>query len=108
VLGVGPGFRLGSGEGGIDLPHSSKEKFISLELKDDSGQPVYFSISQNLEGDDNIFETDVGDACGKTEEPLPIPQPGAPMTAFIFSGTCDTGLGVATGGAFTAIFSATP
>jgi hypothetical protein len=108
VLGIGQGFRLGSGEGGVQIITSPKEKFVSLKLKDDSGQPVYFNLTQNLEGEDNLYETDVGEGCGKTKEPLAIPQPGADMIAFIYSGTCNGGLGVATGGTATAVLSATP
>jgi hypothetical protein len=108
VLGIGQGFRLGSGEGGVQIVTSPKEKFITFQLTDDSGQPVYFSLTQNLEGEDNLYETDVGDGCGKTTEPLSIPQPGADIIAFIYSGTCDTGVGLATGGKAKAVLSARP
>jgi hypothetical protein len=108
VLGTGPGFRLGSGEGGVQIATSPKEKFITFELTDDSGQPVFFSLTQNLEGDDNLYETDVGEGCGKTTEPLSIPQPGSDIVAFLYSGTCDTGVAVATGGKAKAVLSATP
>lgn len=106
VLGIGPGFASGN-QGGVTIPTLPSEKFISIKMTDDSGLPVYFSAAQNLEGDDNIYETDLGDGCGKTEEPLSIVEPGADIIAFIYSGTCDGGVAVATGGNAVAVLSAT-
>lgn len=104
VAGQGPGWRLGSGEGGFQVPVMSGESTISLEITDDSGTPVYFSITQDVDGDGTIYEYTVVEGCGKTEEPGVL-EPGAPITVFVYSGTCGTGAGVATGGTFKATLS---
>ena len=44
--GTGPAWRLGTGEGGVQVAVGAKEKYRSVELTDDSGLPVYFSITQ--------------------------------------------------------------
>lgn len=107
VKGVGPAFRLGTGEGGFEVGVLPGEKFISLELTDDSGLPVFFQISQDVDGDGTLYEHGVGTACGKTSEALPL-EPGAPIVVFVQSGECDSGPGLATGGSFKATLSATP
>lgn len=105
VKGVGPAWRLGTGEGGFDVGVLPGEKFMSLELTDDSGLPVFFEIAQDVDGDGTIFEHANGSACGKTTEPVPLEE-GAPITVFVQSGECSGGPGVATGGTFKAILSA--
>jgi len=107
VNGVGPAFRLGTGEGGFEVGVLPGEKFMSLELTDDSGTPVFFQIAQDVDGDGTLYEHDAGAACGKTEEPVPL-APDAPILVFVQSGQCGTGAGLATGGTFKAILSATP
>lgn len=102
VGGIGPGWRLGSGEGGFELPVLQGEGTVrSLELKDDSGTPIFFSISQDVDGDGTQYEHTAGEGCGKLKN-VPL-EPGAPVVVFVYSGTCDTGLAVATGGTFTAV-----
>ncbi len=107
VLGQGPGFRLGSGEGGFEVPVLPKERFMSLEITDDSGLPVYFNISQDVDGDGTLYEHEAGTGCGKTTEPAEL-VPGASVVVFLYSGTCDVGVALATGGSFTATLSAKP
>ena len=104
VGGVGPAWRLGSGEGGFEVPVLASEKTMSLELTDDSGTPVYFEIAQDVDGDGTIYEHAAGSGCGKTSEPVPL-APGAPVIVFVQSGTCDVGAGMATGGTFKATLS---
>lgn len=105
--GQGPAWRLGTGEGGVQIAVASNEKYLSLELTDDSGLPVFFSINQDVDGDGTLYEYENGQACGKTAEPVEL-QPGAAITVFIQSGTCDGGPGLATGGTLKATLSATP
>lgn len=107
AAGVGPAFRLGTGEGGFQVAVLAKERYISLELTDDSGLPVFFSINQDLDGDGTLYEYENGTACGATTEPVEL-EPSAAITVFIQSGTCDTGPGLATGGTFKATLSTTP
>ena len=104
VLGNGPAWRLGSGEGGFEVPVLANEKSMSLELTDDSGTPVYFEIAQDVDGDGTLYEHAAGAGCGKTSEPVPL-EAGAPVVVFVQSGTCDTGGGIATGGTFKATLS---
>ena len=104
VAGQGPGWRLGSGEGGFQIPVMAGESTIGLEITDDSGLPVYFSITQDVDGDGTIYEHTVVEGCGKTKEPGTL-EKGAPITVFVYSGTCDTGVAVATGGTFKATLS---
>ena len=101
VAGQGPGWRLGSGEGGFQIAVAPGEKKISLEITDDSGLPVYFSITQDVDGDGTLYEHTVVEGCGKTTDPGVL-EPGAPITVFVYSGQCDTGVAVATGGTFKA------
>lgn len=105
--GNGPAWRLGTGEGGIQVAVGAKEKYMSIELTDASGLPVFFSITQDVDGDGTLYEHENGEGCGKTTEPVEL-VPGAPITVFIQSGTCDGGPGLATGGTMTATLSATP
>ena len=104
VAGLGPAWRLGSGEGGFEVPVMAGESTINLEITDDSGTPVFFQITQDVDGDGTLYEHDVASGCGKTEEPGVL-EPGAPIVVFVQSGQCGTGAGVATGGAFTATLS---
>lgn len=55
--------------GGVVQP-GARELFVSGEVKDASGRPVFVSINQDTDGDG--FNNDVASFCGKSEEPLPI------------------------------------
>lgn len=107
IAGRGPAFRLGTGEGGFEVPLLPKEKFMALEMTDESGLPVFFQITQDVDGDGTFYEHAAGSGCGTTKEPVPL-EKGAPIVVFVQSGTCDTGPGLATGGTFKATLSATP
>lgn len=107
AAGRGPGFILGSGEGGFTLPTLGGEKTFTVELTDESGQPVFFKVAQDTDGD-NISETAVTQACGKTAEPAEIPNEGGELNFFVYSGTCDVGIAVATGGSYKVTFNPAP
>lgn len=107
VAGRGPAFRLGTGEGGFEVPLLAKEKFMALEMTDESGLPVFFQITQDVDGDGTLYEHVAGTGCGTTKEPAPL-EPGASIVVFVQSGTCDNGPGLATGGTFKATLSASP
>lgn len=100
VAGAGYGFITGSG-GGFVVPTLFSEKKISIKLVDSSGLPAYFAVAQDLDGD-SLAETYAGGACGKTSTPIEIPEPGRELSVFVYSGTCDVGVAVATGGSFAA------
>lgn len=103
--GFGAAWRLSSGEGGFEVAVLSGEKTIGIEITDDSGLPVFFQITQDVDGDGTVYEHDVAMGCGKTEEPGVL-EPGAPIIVFVQSGNCDnSGPALATGGTFTATLS---
>ena len=100
------GFWLAGGTfGGGPGATGGEENFVSVEVTDQSGQPVFVSLGQDGDGD-GLSETDVGDACGATEEPLPVPAPGSEVSVFVYVGTCSDGTpSIATGGTVKLTFS---
>ncbi|HWL65571.1 MAG TPA: hypothetical protein VNP73_06310, partial [Actinomycetota bacterium] len=57
----------------------SGERFVSVEIEDGLGQPVYFWIGQR--------EEDLQEYCGTMDKPLRI-QPRLEITVFLIEGTC--------------------
>jgi hypothetical protein len=85
----------------------ANEAFASFEIVDSLGQPVYGSVSQDLDGDGL---GDVGfNFCGKTEAPQPI-EPGYAINIFIGAGpgTSPACVGAATTGVVKGTFSNLP
>lgn len=84
-----------------------KERFISLEIVDSAGLPVYGSASQDLDGDN--FGDEGFNFCGKTDEPMPI-HPGVELNIFISAagGTSPPCAGAATSGTVKAVISNLP
>jgi hypothetical protein len=90
--------------GCIPFALAAGEKFVSINIVDQSGQAVFASITQDLNGD-NQSDTST-DICGATEEPVAI-EPGYEVTVFIWEGPGPAPLcaGVATSGEIQAEFS---
>jgi len=89
-----------------DIPVGSTEKFITVELKDTSGLPVSFSLTQDTDPEALGSESDLGDFCGKTDEPIQI-EPG--FTVIVFPWTLGPACGsVATSGTVSATLSNLP
>lgn len=96
----------GDNIGGVNLPTTAAEKYVSIEIKDQTGLPVSASVGQDPEADGTVETTPF---CTKTEKPVPI-QPGLPVTVFVFVGPCTTppGPAFATQGTVHATFSNLP
>ena len=83
---------IGAGGAGICFPGTigcvsfgtaSNEHFVEVVVEDSAGTPVFASVTQDTNGDN---QADTGtDICGASEEPIPI-EPGAPITVFIWEG----------------------
>lgn len=66
-------------EGCVRFELKPKERYFTLEVKDQTGLPVYAAVFAP-DG------SDVGDVCGRTEEPLPAP--GGYVDVWLTSGNC--------------------
>jgi hypothetical protein len=111
-VGTGVGFWLAGGAvGGGFTASGPKEKFVKVEVIDESGQPVKVDLAQNVDGTDNFAEVPIGSVCGTTgKKSLKVPSPGAQVDAFVFEGLCDDGTtqSVALGGVIKLTFSNLP
>ncbi|MDQ3957140.1 MAG: hypothetical protein M3273_02340 [Actinomycetota bacterium] len=111
-LGTEPGpspFWIGSPVGNItavEFPLGAGERYVSVELADDSGLPVVGTIGADLDGTPQTLET-VATFCSATPEPVELP-PVAAIRVVAKSGMCDGEPGVATSGTITATFSNLP
>lgn len=90
------------------FPVGSKERYLQLEIADDSGMPVSATIGQDTDPSNATVEV-VGRICGETEEPLAI-EPGVEVVVWVWvlpsaSPPCP---GMATAGTVKAIFSNVP
>ena len=99
-----------SGQGGTaDSPALANERFLSIDIVDDAGQPVYWGLSHQDENGDGAGDIVTG-GCGKTDTPLEI-IPGYSYTVTVTTGpgaeapTCP---GVATSGTIKLTFTAVP
>ena len=89
----------------------SKERYLTLEIADDSGTAPAATIGQDTDPSNATVER-VGEICGATEEPILI-TPGAQINVWVWAaprfvqggGPC---LGIGTSGEVTATFSAKP
>jgi hypothetical protein len=99
----------GSAGGTFEFPITSKESFISVEIADDGGADVIFTMSQNTDPSTDTWEI-FGTWCGKTEEPVPV-APGIAVRVSVYTipgpdqPTC---VGPATSGTISATFSNLP
>lgn len=114
VLGNGPAFQLGSltGEnigGGPVTFNPSTEKFLKVESKDGSGQPIAIRIAMDTDPDDTSVNNTVADVCGATDKPIEMPDVEAEFRVFVTSGTCTDGKpALATAGTITFTLSNLP
>ena len=81
----------GDNIGGVSIPSGLGERFVSVEIKDDSGMNVSAAVGQDPEGDGTVATTDF---CTKTDKPLPI-EPGLEVTVFVYVGPCTSPAGPA-------------
>lgn len=105
--GTGVGFwLLGGTFGGGTAATGSQDKFVKVEVVDQSGQAVLVSLGQDADGD-SLSELDAGSACGTSEEPIAIPAPGSELSVFVYDGFCNDGTtpSIATSGVVKLTFS---
>ncbi len=116
VLGSGPAFQLGSltgGDpnvgGGVVTFNPSTEKYLKVESKDDSGQPIAIRIAMDTDPNDTSVNNTVADVCSATQEPIEMPDVEAEFRVFVTSGTCTDGTpALALGGTITFTLSNLP
>jgi hypothetical protein len=98
------------GVGCMTIASGPKEKYLTAEVTDQTGQPVVIEVSADLDGDIQT-ETTYGTFCGKTSEPIKI-DPGAAIVFWV--GRADTAAlagcvpGVGTQGTLNVKFSNKP
>lgn len=99
----------GSRLGGGPVPSGVDDKFVKVEVADQSGGDVYVELAQDTDGDLQS-ETEIGSVCSSTDEALAVPSPGTDVTIYVYEGTCGTdgGPAVATTGTVTLTFSNLP
>lgn len=98
-----------SAGGAVEFPLGPKEKFLSLEITDSSGQPVTATLSQDSDPSTPSWEI-FATICGATDEPLEVlPAVAVRVSVYTTPGpeqpTCT---GPATSGTIAATFSNLP
>jgi hypothetical protein len=89
VSGGASGCTGGNNIGCVEFATSSKDKYVKIEVTDQSGQKAGGYLSQgDTDGDGvgNLF----GDFCGAHLAPVPI-TPGVPLKVSLYNGTCADG-----------------
>jgi hypothetical protein len=89
----------------VELPATAgrKDKYVTIEFSDMSGQNVYATVSYSPEDPTGVF-----DLCGSTDEPQKV-SPNTTLYVWIWQGTCPSGEpSLATSGTITATFSNLP
>lgn len=103
----GGGCAQSGGTGCVEFATKKSDHTITITIADQSGQPVYASVSQDKATGDGVHQTThIANICGKTTAPLKI-EGGYPVDVFIWEGVgpeppC---AGVATQGSVTAVLS---
>ena len=113
----GIGVAIGGDNGGYGLafpsaaavPAMPEEKYVSVEITDQSGQKVALSLSAgDIDGDG--FADTFASFCGATEEPIELPEPGMAIAdMYAHNGTCeDNSPSIMTSGVVKLTFSNMP
>lgn len=93
--------------GCINVPTARREKFVMIEVNDALGLGPAVVLAQNTDPDSpgfQIFHT----FCGATEEPVPVPEPGAELRISVYAAPAADCLGIGTTGDFEATLSNLP
>ncbi len=69
--------------GAFEFPTMTTENYISVEITDDAGGDVTFTMSQNSDDSSTQYEI-IGTWCGATEEPVQI-VPGLPVRVSVYT-----------------------
>lgn len=93
-----------NGENGACFEFQARDddRYVTVDIEDASGAPVYAWVQQNVDGDP---QSDGGwtDFCASTSDPIPI-TPGAVVRIMLDSGTCDGADSSPTNGTITVTF----
>jgi len=109
AIGIGGVVSSSANGGAIEVPLLPKEKYVSVEITDDSGTDVYASLSQDTDTSTPSWEIFAG-ICGATDAPIEV-TPGIPVRITVTAGpgsehpSC---AGVATAGTIKATVSTKP
>ena len=93
-IGVAPagGYPTGFPDAATEIPTSTQDKFIKIEVTDASGQKVWGFISQGDIDGNGVNDDGYATFCGGHEESLPVANPGVPIIGvYAFAGACDSG-----------------
>lgn len=101
IVGIGSDCTAG---GCVEIPTTSADSFISLEITDASGLPVAAALAQDVDGDGT--GTFFGSVCGASTTPIPI-TPGFPVTVIIGAGVVVDGATIPPGACPSAATSGT-
>ena len=70
-------------KGCVQFTPKANERFIHVEVEDETGTPVYAYVNQDTNGDGR---SDIdGAICGRTESPLRV-VPEVPVNVFVLAG----------------------
>jgi hypothetical protein len=105
AIGSGGGVCLGATNSCGNIATGPDERFVMIEIVDQSGLDVYATVGQDLDGD--TFTDSSTEVCGKSEEPIPI-EPGVALTIFPWAVGNPSCPGAATTGRVTAKLSNLP
>ena len=105
AIGSGAGICPNATNSCARFPTGVGEKFLTLEITDSTGLPVYATVGQDLDGDTFTDQSTI--VCGKTTDPIAI-EPGIEVVVFPWAVGRTTCPGVATSGKVKATFSNLP
>lgn len=105
AIGSGAGICPGATNSCGRLAAGSKEKFVTIEITDATGLPVYATVSQDLDGDS--FSDESTTICGTSTEPISI-HPGVEVIVFPWAVGRPSCPGLATTGVVKATFANLP
>jgi hypothetical protein len=101
IVGIGSDCTAG---GCVEIPTTSADMYISLEITDASGLPVAAALAQDVDGDGT--GTFFGSVCGASTTPIAI-TPGFPVTVIIGAGVVVDGATIPPGACPSAATSGT-
>lgn len=89
--------------GCVEFRAQAEERFVSISISDNSGQPVFAWIKRDVDADGDA-DGEWVDICGDTDEPIAV-SPGTIVKVLIQTGDCGGAGSTPTSGTVTAVFS---
>ena len=93
-IGVAPagGYPTGFPEAATEIPTSTQDRYIKIEIEDASGGSVWGFISQGDLDGNGVNDDGYANFCGSQEESQPVAAPGTPILGiYAYAGACDDG-----------------